>query len=569
MTTSSEDVLMQIGQVRYKKGDGTLYVMNERIAWMLDNKDTVSVSHKYTDIKSQKISPEGKSKIQLQVVLHDGSSSTFHFVNRNGQEAQIKDRDEVKELLQQLLPKFKRKVNKELEEKNRMLQENPALLQLYRDLVMTQVISSEEFWSQHAAEYAQAKKCQRQEIGVNSAFLADIKPQTDGCNGLKYNLTVDIIECIFKTYPAVKRKHQENVPHKLSESDFWTKFFQSHYFHRDRINTGTKDLFTECAKIDDQELKKDIQSGINDPLVDIASFEDQTLDENYGSGLSRSDKASGNIVHQSMIKRFNQHSIMVLKAGTARQNVQTVQPQMTNGSTPSASKSMIPLPNREANSNLEDSCTKSKKLRIQEKLRYEDLDKSCDMIVSNGPPLNLTQIDRYLHGPVPGYGSTEPTSEELHVILSQIKKEGSSWLTNNGLSRQLSVSLVSPAAAVSALGELTPGGALMKGFREESLGQLIPKDLEKELRNVYVCTCELLKHFWRSFPPTTPELEEKAIRMHEALHRFHSAKLKPFEDRLQREYSAISQHLTSHLNQLLSTAYRKFAVWQQRKLQMR
>jgi hypothetical protein len=38
-------------------------------------------------------------------------------------------------------------------------------------LVITQVISSEEFWSQHAAEYTQAKKTQRQEIGVNSAFL--------------------------------------------------------------------------------------------------------------------------------------------------------------------------------------------------------------------------------------------------------------------------------------------------------------------------------------------------------------------------------------------------------------
>lgn len=53
MTTSSEDVLMQVGQVRHKKGDGTLYVMNERIAWMVDNKDTVSVSHKYADIKSE------------------------------------------------------------------------------------------------------------------------------------------------------------------------------------------------------------------------------------------------------------------------------------------------------------------------------------------------------------------------------------------------------------------------------------------------------------------------------------------------------------------------------------
>ncbi len=67
--------------------------------------------------------------------MHDGASTTFHFVHPNGAATQIKDRDEVKELLQQLLPKFKKKVNKELEEKNRMLRENPALLQLYKDLV--------------------------------------------------------------------------------------------------------------------------------------------------------------------------------------------------------------------------------------------------------------------------------------------------------------------------------------------------------------------------------------------------------------------------------------------------
>lgn len=53
----------------------------------------------------------------------------------------------------------------------RMLQENPVLLQLYRDLVIPQVITSEEFWTQHAAEYTRAKKVQRQEIGVNGAFL--------------------------------------------------------------------------------------------------------------------------------------------------------------------------------------------------------------------------------------------------------------------------------------------------------------------------------------------------------------------------------------------------------------
>lgn len=57
----------------------------------------------------------------------------------------------------------------------------------------------------------------------------------------------------------------------------------------------------------------------------------------------------------------------------------------------------------------------------------------------------------------------------------------------------------------------------------------MPADIEKELRNLYLGLCELLRHFWLSFPPTTPNLEQKAIRMHEALQRYHAAKLKPFE----------------------------------------
>lgn len=57
--------------------------------------------------------------MQLQVVLHDGTSSTFHFVNPAGAEAQCKDRDHVKSLLQNLLPKFKRQIDGELEMKSK------------------------------------------------------------------------------------------------------------------------------------------------------------------------------------------------------------------------------------------------------------------------------------------------------------------------------------------------------------------------------------------------------------------------------------------------------------------
>lgn len=59
MSTIREDVLLQMSAVRFKKGDGTLYVMNERLAWIAENRDTVAVSHKFQDIKSKY-----KSKIQ-------------------------------------------------------------------------------------------------------------------------------------------------------------------------------------------------------------------------------------------------------------------------------------------------------------------------------------------------------------------------------------------------------------------------------------------------------------------------------------------------------------------------
>ena len=53
MSRSSEDVLLQLGQVKYKKYEGNLFVMSERIGWMPGNKSNFSVVHKYTEIKSQ------------------------------------------------------------------------------------------------------------------------------------------------------------------------------------------------------------------------------------------------------------------------------------------------------------------------------------------------------------------------------------------------------------------------------------------------------------------------------------------------------------------------------------
>ena len=71
MSRSSEEVLLSVPHVRHKKTDGTLYLMGERLGWMVQSKkqNAFSVVLKYADVKSQKISPEGKPKIQLQVPM--------------------------------------------------------------------------------------------------------------------------------------------------------------------------------------------------------------------------------------------------------------------------------------------------------------------------------------------------------------------------------------------------------------------------------------------------------------------------------------------------------------------
>ncbi|XP_031636638.1 general transcription factor IIH subunit 1 [Contarinia nasturtii] len=565
MAKRSEDVLLEMGAVRYKKGDGTLYVMNERIAWIAENRDKESVSLEYEKIKMQKISPEGKPKVQLQLVMTDElvMNSTFHFINPNGIRAQTEDRDKVKDLLQSLLPKFKRQVDQELEEKKRILTENPHLLQMYQDLVITKVLTSEEFWLTHAKKYTDNQNAQKQDIGVSAAFLADIKPTADGANALKYNLTADIIQCIFKTYPAVKRKHSEYVPtERMSESEFWTKFFQSHYFHRDRLLAGNKDIFSECGKLDDKAMAEAVNKTTGDVLLDLRSFQDNSLEEGFGGAVSdKNGVNSGNIIHQNMVKRFNQHSMMVLNT------CQKTNEQNTNGNCQSSDKS-----NKDVVDASNENEPEKKRARIMEKIRYDDLvtdgtsesvaNGNASSVNSAASELSLLKIERYLHGPVPDTHTTDGNDSlnSIRVTHEQILKAAEMWGT-----RTPQKLLINPKSAVNVLGELTPGGALMRGFQEQSLSQLVPPSIEKELRNLYLALSELLRHFWHSFPPSTPELEAKVIRMHDAVQRFAAVRLVPFEENVIREASPIGTSITQHLNRLIRTASQKFNTWQERK----
>ena len=143
MATAKEQIQLEFPGTRYKKQEGTLYLSNSRIFWVDDATREYKVNYHYSQIKSQRISPDGASKVQLQCILHDTATTNFHFTG----EGALSNRDRAKELLQKLLPQFRAKPSAALEEKKSILSQDQSLQQLYKELVTGGIITPEEFWA--------------------------------------------------------------------------------------------------------------------------------------------------------------------------------------------------------------------------------------------------------------------------------------------------------------------------------------------------------------------------------------------------------------------------------------
>lgn len=108
--------------------------------------------------------------------------------------------------------------------------------------------------------------------------LSTVKPRTvDG--EMKLNISVEQVQMIFAQHPLVKRIYNENVP-KLSEADFWSRFFLSRLSKKLRGERVTENDAPDIIfdKYDVNENLQNVQSKImsqNVPhIIDIEANEE-------------------------------------------------------------------------------------------------------------------------------------------------------------------------------------------------------------------------------------------------------------------------------------------------------
>nr|CRZ26051.1 Bm5177, isoform c [Brugia malayi] len=532
---SNKDLLLRVEHVKYrmpgasKSPIGTFYVYEDRVEW-LDNASDEKLVVLFSDIRGQRISPPNKTKTQLQICKHNEEQATFVFVNPLGKEMHVKDRDLVKEMLQQALIHHRQIVSqnvtqslkynktKELEAKKKILERNKHLQEIYKHLVASKLISAQDFWS----EYYQNKDVDGGKLGVSSGFLSSIA-QSEGTNGVKLNLNIDTIQSIFRTYPAVERKHLELVPHEMTEQEFWARFFQSHYFHREReVASSQSDPFADCIKADNTEMRKLLDTKIAHKTLDFSYIHDDSL-INSISSLSQHVSSPKDI----LMKRFNYHSERVLLT-TAENEIPTVadlEGQTSEECMTETSKS------KSGDEDDNEIVLESEELRIDK--HEEELDLISFAVSGAVKPTKLytdEQAQAY-RDVVLRVCETMPEDEDYD---DDLKDDSDSDYED--LLRMASVVTETPA---------------------KNITELTATDLV-DLQAIHDSVAELLKHFWMCFPPTNPDMDEKLKRMNVTLRNFEENKIASAEERFGEKNIA-------RCRQMLSFAYTRYDAYLQKK----
>lgn len=419
--------------------------------------------------------------------------------------------------------------------KAKLLKDDADLSKLYEQLVLSGVLSADEFWKGRSHLLKAGTVTAQQRVGLSSAMLTDMQPNPDGkSDTVRVKLTPAMVHQIFAEKPHVKRAFQANVPTRImTNNDFWAKFLRHQLLQQNARRAGSADrsfqeeeeFFAKYEREEDEAARRQ-DSAVN-PADDLTA--DQNDDTYTGYGVwhsSRQDPVdSGKPAKGSLIRDINRHAQVVMDGmpaslpadaadAAAALAASAPEPSRQNSSREALDAAQRPAP---GGSGLDD-------LRPQpvpdfSELRIQDPRQTFDAAATTSA------------GADDDPSSLQQAAQAAHEALMRIDPMRLEAALPDDLALQVLADIMHDSEGGS-------GGATAGGAAEALLPQVLGT-----LRQHVLAANELLRHMWACFPLASQQRQAKAERL--------SAALSQQFEGLQRMEDAASGVERRHIAQLL------------------
>ncbi|ESR65958.1 hypothetical protein CICLE_v10007802mg [Citrus x clementina] len=412
----------------------------------------------------------------------------------------------------------------EMQLRIKLLQENSELQKLHRQFVGGNILTEAEFWAarKKLLDRDPSKKS-KQRVGFKSAMISDIRPATDGrTNKVTFSLTPEIILQIFAEKPAVHRAFLNFVPNKMTEMEFWTKYCRAEYLSRTKnyhavVAEAAEDEELAVFLKEDDILANEVRKKIRrvDPTLDMEADEgdDYTHLPDHGifrDGTKESNELQSEHYRRTLLQDLNRHAAVVLEGRT----IDVEREDSTRALAEALARS------KRGNEGADNNANEERLDRTPRVAEIEDLQAPHCLPLA---PLSIKDAREYFDSQQANtLKASRDSQASMKCSLSRQEAYGSvrdaiSEIKDMGLSDPI----VNPEVALKVYSGLTHNISsikyhLGKNPRETVLDRL-PSATKEKLLYHWMSIQELLKHFWSSYPITTPYLYSKVNRLKDAL----------------------------------------------------
>ncbi|XP_044474277.1 general transcription and DNA repair factor IIH subunit TFB1-1-like isoform X2 [Mangifera indica] len=516
---------------------GVLRMNEQKLMFMPDNRNTgTKLVVEFKSIQGHKYTKEGSNKPPL-INLSNVQGGSYIFEFDSYADLHV-CRDFVGKVLEKSRETSSTATEKapvtladeqlstaEMQLRIKLLQEDNELQKLHQQFVGGNIFTEAEFWATRKKLLNRdSSEKSKQRVGFKSVMISDIRPLTDGrTNKVTFSLTPEIILQIFSEKPAVHRAYLNFVPKKMTEVEFWTKYCRAEYLNRTKnvhavaAEAAEDEELAVFLKEDDilaREVRKKIR--LVDPTLDMEADEgdDYTHLPDHGllrDGSKELNESQNEFYRRTLLQDLNRHAAVVLEGRTV--DVER------EDNTKAVAEALARL--KQGKEGAVGNENEDRVDRISRVTPIEDLQPPDNLPVA---PLSIKDAWEYFDSQqVNALKASRDASARMESQSCNTREAYASMrnaiseIKENGLTDPI----VTSDVAVKVFNGLTHNISsikyhLGKNPRESVLDRL-PDITREKLLFHWTTIQELLRHFWSSYPITTPYLYTKVTRLKDAM----------------------------------------------------